>query len=229
LLSLALSAIDTASDTVFELQGNDMSKLMIALFVTAGLGLAGCATQRDAPMAAAKPMAPVAPISKDAYDTAVRNAEAQNKVDKDACASRGGNAKDICLAEVNGKEKIAKADAEAAYKNTANAREVARVTRAEATYGVAREKCDDLAGNTKDVCVKEADAALVKGKADAKVDRVAADTRQDAATKQADAIKDANAEKRAADYKVAVEKCDALAGSTKDSCLSAAKARYGKS
>jgi hypothetical protein len=202
---------------------------MLALVVTAGLGLVGCATQRDAPMTVAKPMVPAAPISKDAYDTAVRNAETQNKADKDACSSRGGNAKDICLAEVNGKEKIAKADAEAAYKNTPNAREGARVTRAEASYSVAKEKCDALAGNTKDVCVKEADATLVKAKADAKVDRVAADTRQDAATKQADAIKDANADKRAADYKVAIEKCDALAGSTKDSCVSAAKAHYGKS
>jgi hypothetical protein len=206
-----------------------MSKLVLALFVTAGLGLAGCATQRDAPMTAAKPMTPVAPISKDAYDTAIRNAETQNKLDKDACSSRGGNAKDICLAEANGKEKVAKADAEAAYKNTPTAREGARVTRAEAMYSVAKEKCDDLAGNTKDVCVKEADAALVKAKADAKVDRVAADTRQDAATKQADAVKDANADKRAADYKVAIEKCDALSAPAKESCVSTAKAQYGKS
>jgi hypothetical protein len=150
-------------------------------------------------------------------------------MDKDACSPRSGNAKDICLAEANGKEMIAKADAEAAYRNSSIARESARVTRAEATYSVAKEKCDDLAGNTKDVCVKEADAALVKAKADAKVDRVAADTRQDAATKQADARKEANTEKRDADYKVAIEKCDAVAGAVKDSCISAAKAQYGKS
>jgi hypothetical protein len=208
-----------------------MSRLLIALFVAAGLSVAGCATQRNAPVTAAKPMAPVAvaPISKDAYDIQVRNAETQYKVDKDACASRSGNTKDICLAEANGKEKIAKADAEAAYKNTPTAREVARVTRAEATYGVAKEKCDELAGNPKDVCVKEADAALVKSKADAKVDRVTADTRQDAATKQADAIKQANTDKRDAEYKVAIEKCDALAGPAKDSCISNAKVQYGKS
>ena len=48
----------------------------------------------------------------------------------------------------------------------------------EATYDVAKEKCDELSGNSKDVCVKEANAALVKAKADAKVDRVAAETRQ---------------------------------------------------
>jgi hypothetical protein len=64
---------------------------------------------------------------------------------------------------------------------------------------------------------------------DAKVDRVAADTRQDAATKQSEARKAADAEKRDADYKVAIEKCDDLAGAAKDSCVSAAKAQYGKS
>ncbi len=160
---------------------------------------------------------------------AVKNAETQYKVDKDACTSQSGNAKDICIAEANGKEKVAKADAEAAYKNTPKAREEARVTRAEATYNVAKEKCGELSGNPKDVCVKEANAALVKAQADAKVDRVTADTHQDAATKQADARNDANADKRDADYKVAIEKCDALAGSAKDTCVSNAKAQYGKS
>ena len=208
-----------------------MSRLMIALFVAAGLSVAGCATQRNAPVTSAKPMAPVvvAPITKDAYDVALKNADAQSKVDKDACASRTANAKDICLAEANGKEKVAKADAEAAYRNTPKAREDMRDTRAEATYSVAKEKCDDLSGNSKDVCVKEADAALVKAKADAKVDRVAADARQDASTKQVDAAKEANTVKRDADYKVAIEKCDALAGPAKDACVGNAKAQYGKS
>ena len=205
-----------------------MAKLLIVLFMTAGLGLAGCAAQTTAPTTAARPVAPAAPISKDAYDLAVKNAEAQNKVDKDACASRSGNAKDICLAEANGKEKVAKANAEAAYKATPKAREDARVARAEATHGVAKEKCDDLSGNAKDVCVKEADAALVKAKADAKVDRVAADTQQDSIAKQADARQQAEQDKRDADYKVAVEKCDALSGSAKSTCVSEAKLRYGK-
>ncbi len=205
-----------------------MSKLSIALLITAGLALAGCAAQRDASMTATKPMAPVAPISKDAYDTTVKNAETQYKIDKDACSSRSGNAKDICLADASGREKVAKADAEAAYKNTPKAREDARVARAEATHNVAKEKCDDLTGNAKDICVKEADAALVKAKADAKVDRVAADTKEDSAMKQADARRQAAEDKRDADYKVAVEKCDAFTGSAKNTCISDAKLRYGK-
>ena len=108
-------------------------------------------------------------------------------------------------------------------------RSAARIAHAQATYNVAIEKCDDLAGNRKDVCVKEAKAELVKGKANAKVDRVAADTRKDAATKQADASKEANADKRDAEFKVAIEKCDALAGAAKDACVGNAKAQYGKS
>ena len=62
-----------------------------------------------------------------------------------------------------------------------------------------------------------------------KVGRVAADTSHEAATKQAEARKDASAEKRDAEYKVAIEKCDALSGPAKDACVSNAKAQFGKS
>jgi hypothetical protein len=200
-----------------------MSRLMIALIAAAGLGVAGAsAAQTLAPKTTATPM------SKDAYAAAKTSADTQYKVDKDACTSLSGNAKDICLAQAKGKDNIAKADAEAAYENTPKARESARVVHAQANYDVGVEKCDDLAGNAKDVCVKEAKAGLVKGKADAKVDRVAADTSHDAATKQTEARTDANTEKRDADYKVAIEKCDALAGPTKDACVSNAKVQYGK-
>ena len=202
-----------------------MTKLMICL-VAGAMALAGCASQREAPSAYAKT---AAPISKEAYDNAVRNAEAQYKVDKDACASRAGNAKDICVAEASGKEKIAKADAEAAYKSTPKAREDARVARAEAAYDVAKERCDDQTDNAKDVCLKEANARMVKAKADAKVEGVAAATGEDAAAKQAEARRKAEADKRDADYKVAVEKCDVLSGSAKNTCVEDAKIRYGKS
>jgi hypothetical protein len=201
-----------------------MSKLLIALFITAGLGFAAPgAAQTYAPKATSTPM------SKDSYAMAKTNADTQYKIDKDACSSLNGNAKDICVAQAKGKDNVAKADAEAAYKNTPKARENARIAHAQANYDVAIEKCDDQTGNAKDVCVKEAKAGLVKGKADAKVDRVVADTRKQATTKQSDARNDANADKRNADYKVAIEKCDALAGAAKDACISNAKAQFGKS
>ena len=133
------------------------------------------------------------------------------------------------MAEAKGRDDVARAEAAAAYENTPKTRENARVAHAEATYKVSVEKCDDLAGNPKDVCVKEAKAALVRAKADAKVDRVAMDTRKDSASKQNEAVKEANTDKRDADYKVAIEKCDALAGPAKDACIGNAKIQYGKS
>jgi hypothetical protein len=203
-----------------------MSKLMIALFITAGLTVAGASSAQTY---AAKNTFPSTPMTKDDYATAKKDADAQYRIDQETCSSLNGNAKDICVAEAKGKNSVAKADAEASYQNTPKARESARVAHAKATYDVGIEKCDDLAGNRKDVCVKEAKAALVRAKADAKVDRVAVDTRRDAAVKQAEASKEANADKRDADYKVAIEKCDALAGPAKDACTSNAKLQYGKS
>ena len=188
------------------------SKLLLATFTAASL----CATGA------------LAATDKATYDNAVQSAAAQYKTAKAACDSLSGNAKDICMKEAKGKEKIAKSEAEAAYRDTPRARENARVAMADANYDVAKEKCDDLSGNPKDVCVKEAKAAHVKAVSDAKVDRVAADTRGTSAGKNADARREASTDKRDADYKVAIEKCDALAGAAKDTCVRDAKARYGK-
>jgi hypothetical protein len=190
-----------------------MTKLMTIVLVAAGLSIAGASTAQTA---------------KDGYDTAKSAADAQFKVDKDACSSQGGNANDICVARATGKANVAKAAAEAEYEGTPKARENARVATAQASYDVASARCDGLAGNRKDVCVKEAQAALIKGKADAMVDRVAAVTQGDAAAKQGDARREASADKLDADYKVAVEKCDALAGAAKDTCVRSAKTKSGK-
>jgi hypothetical protein len=191
-----------------------LSKLSIALFASAGLCFAGGAIGQT--------------MSKDAHGAAIKKADAQYKMDKNACDSLSGNAKDICVQEAQGKEKVAKAEADAAYKNTPKARESARMAHADAAYDVAKEKCDDLSGNPKDVCVKEAKAAHVKAKADAKVDRVAADTRKNTTEKMTEVKRDAAEDKRDAEYKVAAEKCDALSGAAKDTCMNDAKARFGK-
>lgn len=191
-----------------------ISHTMLALFAAAGLAVGS---------------ASAANTTKEQRDQAVKAAEAQYKADKTTCDSLSGNAKDICVEEAKGKEMVAKAEAKAAYEGTPKARESARVARADAMYEVAKEKCDDLAGNPKDVCVKEAKAAHVKGTADAKVDRVASESNNNMSNRTAAARADATQDKRDADYKVAIEKCDALSGAAKDSCVSSAKMRFGKS
>ena len=178
-------------------------------------------------------------MTKNQYKSHVKSIESEYMVDKAGCDSLAGNAKDICVAEAKGKQSVAKAELEANYKPSVKARYNAHVAKADADYSVAIQKCDDKAGNDKDVCVKEAKAAKVHQIADAKTqmksknaNAVANDTSGDANAKamekKADAHKDAAAEKRDADYVVAKEKCDALAGSAKDLCMSDAKARFGK-
>lgn len=200
-----------------------MSRILIALLAAAGIGIAGSSTAQMNTAGVA------APISEDAFKAAKKDADAQYKLDKEACSSLSANAKDICVAQAKGRESMAKADAEAAYKNTPKSREEARVAHAQASYHVAIEKCDDVAGNPKDVCVKEAKAGLVKGKSEAKVDRVAADTRKEGAEKRSEARSEASEDTRNAQYKVAIEKCDTFSGGAKDGCVSSAKAQFGKS
>lgn len=107
-------------------------------------------------------------MSKDEYKSAKDGIAAEYKSAKAACGSLSGNAKDICKAEASGKEKVAKAELEAKYKPSVDARYKVRVAKADADYALAKEKCDDLAGNVTDVCVKEAKAVAVAAKADAK-------------------------------------------------------------
>jgi len=196
-----------------------MSKLLISLIAAAGMAVSGASFAANAPAGG---------MSRDAYKADKEKAEAQYKADKAHCDALTGNAKDVCVKEAKGKEKVAKAESEAAFKNTDKARYDARMARADADYDVAKEKCDDLKGNDKDVCVKQAKATHVKAKADAKVARTANEAGHDASVKTADARRDASEDKRDADYKVAAEKCDAMSGAAKDQCVKSAKTRYGK-
>jgi hypothetical protein len=182
----------------------EMNKLyMIAITLFIGLALSSGASAAN--------------MSKDQYKAEKESIAVAYKSDKNNCKSMSGNAKDICMAEASGKEKVAKADLEANYKPSDKARREAREEKVEAAYKVAMEKCDDQGGNLKEVCVKEAKAAMKSAKADAKSDK-----------KVAEARKDATEDKRDAEYSVAKEKCEALAGAAKDSCIADAKAIYKK-
>jgi hypothetical protein len=168
-------------------------------------------------------------MSKTQYNAARDGIAAEYRTAKAACRSLSGNAKDICKAQAGGEEKVAKAELDAKYKPSVDASYKARVARADANYSVAREECDDKAGNIKDVCVKEAKAALVSAKADALAQKKTVNANNTASDAGADARKDAAVDKRDADYAVAKEKCEAFAGEMKNNCIGNAKARFGKS
>lgn len=137
--------------------------------------------------------------------------------EKTACGRLANNAKDVCMEEAKAHEKVA--HAELVYRDSnaiADFRKLSTV-KAETAYHVAKEKCDDQSGNAKDVCVQEAKAVETKALADVKLAHAVGVARYDA-----------TADKREANLKVAVEKCDAMAGDAKTQCLDSAKSMYGK-
>lgn len=107
-------------------------------------------------------------ITKDSYKLSKESIKADYQAAKSACASMSGNQQDICVARAKGKEKVGLADLEATYRPSPRKHYAALVAKAEADYAVAKEQCDDKAGDAKSGCVKEAKAAEAAAKADAK-------------------------------------------------------------
>ncbi len=162
-------------------------------------------------------LAQAANFSKSVYDGAKEDIKTSYKADKDACGKLSGNAKDICMEEAKGREKVALAQLE--YNYSGNAKDEAKLVEAryEARYEVAKERCDDRSGEAKDVCTREAKTAYEKSKADLKMNK-----------KVAEAVDDAEEARIKADYKLASEKCNTMSGDTKDVCVNSAKARYNQ-
>ncbi|MDH4449276.1 MAG: hypothetical protein QE265_01625 [Rhodoferax sp.] len=170
-------------------------------------------------------MAQISPTDYNASKSRIKN---DYDSAKKACDSYSGNARDICVAQAKGKESVALAELEHSYQPTLKTQYKLHVAQGEATYGVAKQQCDDLSGNPKSVCVKEAKAALTTTKADATIQMKTAQTNAAANRENLELRSDAAADKRAAERKVAEQKCDALASTAKDTCMADAKAKFGK-
>jgi hypothetical protein len=156
-------------------------------------------------------------FSKSVYNGAKDDIKATYKADRETCSKQSGNAKDICVEQAKGYEKIALARLEYNYTGTPKDEMKLHEAVYEARYDVAKEKCDDLAGDAKGLCEREAKTARDKAKADTKANK-----------KITDAAIDAEEARMKADYKLASAKCDTLAGEAKDVCVASAKARYNE-
>jgi len=94
-------------------------------------------------------------------------ADARYELDRDGCKALSDNAREICVVQAKGKEKVTRAEAEASYENTPNARYEARLMHARVDYEVSMERCGDFAGHRKDVCKTDANAELVRARTSA--------------------------------------------------------------
>ncbi|HEX7402814.1 MAG TPA: hypothetical protein VF287_02280, partial [Usitatibacter sp.] len=90
------------------------------------------------------------------------------KTAKANCKSMVGNAKDVCVKQAKGSEKVAIAELEAKREGTPHAMYEVQKAKAEAAYEVAHEKCDDLKGADKSACKSQAKADKAKAMAEAK-------------------------------------------------------------
>ena len=150
------------------------------------------------------------------------------KAERKTCNSKASNAKAICVAHAKGQETVALAEIQNTYLPTVENQYKVSIAKGEAAYKVAKYKCDDLSGNPKDVYVKEAKAALASANADATMHKKTAAADVKAISEKNEVRADAYAEKRAAQLKVAEEKCEAFASTIKEACLTTAKEYFGK-
>jgi hypothetical protein len=166
----------------------------------------------------ALPLAHSGAMTKAEYRADKSRIEADYKADMVACGKRAGSTLDVCGEEAKARQKVARAGLEYAHTSKAGDGNKLLVAKAESAYAVAKAKCGDKSGNVKDMCITQAKAMETKALADARLGMQVGEAREDAAT-----------EKRDADFKVAAEKCDAMSGTSKDSCVAAAKLKFGKS
>lgn len=114
-------------------------------------------------------------MTKDQVKTEKDRISAELKANKEKCNGLKGNAKDICMAEAQGQEKVSKAELAAKQNDTPKNRYDVAAAKADMTYRVAKEKCDDMKGDPKKACEKDAKAARDQTKNQAKAERDTAD------------------------------------------------------
>lgn len=168
-------------------------------------------------MQSAIPVFAASAEEKATYIAANDKAETDYKLARTHCDRLNDNAKSLCIAQAKAAQIKIESNATAVYEDTPVARATARIDIADANYDVDKVKCESQFGNSRDVCSKKAEATMVAEKADATADK-----------KISEARSDANGDKQAVNYSVAIEKCAALVGAHKDDCVVAARKQFEK-
>ncbi|MCX8521019.1 MAG: hypothetical protein ORN28_05715 [Rhodoferax sp.] len=108
-------------------------------------------------------------MSKAEYKDAKAQISMQFKNAKAACDGQQGNAKSICMEEAKGQEKIAMAELENRHEPSARHSQQLAMAKADATYAVAKQRCDDMPDANKDTCMKDAKTAHTQSMSAAKM------------------------------------------------------------
>lgn len=151
------------------------------------------------------------------YEANMQRAEKDYVAARKLCDALKDHPQDVCIAEAKAERKRQEADAEAAEKNTPEAKTKALITYADAELDVAKVKCEGHKGNEQDVCLKRAQLEYQQRVSVAEANQKVRDAHQDALNEISEA-----------DYQLALEKCERLMGEDKKSCVDQVKIRFNK-
>jgi hypothetical protein len=130
-------------------------------------------------------------MSKAQYKAARKDIAHQYETERSACKAMVGNARDVCIEEAKGRERIAEAELKTDYSPSEKHRHELRTARIEVAHAVARETCDSLSGNARDICRNEAKGAYLAAKGEAELaeqSAIGVAARDDAAAVRRDAV-----------------------------------------
>lgn len=114
---------------------------------------------------------------RESYVAQMDRVDAEYRAASERCDDLAGNPRRVCVAEARAERRIAHSELAAQQKNTPKARYDARVARAEAEFDVAKERCGELAGHPREMCVADARAAEARAKSAARIAREESETR----------------------------------------------------
>lgn len=103
--------------------------------------------------------------------------DAEFEAARERCDALAGQPKDVCLAEARADRRIRKAEVAARGQGTIKGWYDAKIARAEAEFGVAKERCGVHAGADRETCVADARQREARVKDEARRARDEAETK----------------------------------------------------
>lgn len=135
-------------------------------------------------LAFATPLYAADGMAKEEVKAEKQRIDQEGKAAREKCKDLKSNAKDICMAEAKGQEKVAKAELAAKQNDTPKNRYDVAAAKADMEHNVAREKCDEMKGKEKEACQKEAKNARDTAKKQAKTERESAEPKKERKAKK---------------------------------------------
>lgn len=167
-------------------------------------------------------------FSRSDYQAREQVIEVRYRAAHRACASLAGHGQDVCLADAEAEDRIARSDLQAHYRPSARARHHALVVAADSRHAVARVRCEDRKGVAKTSCVTAATARQSADRDQARAQLNTAEAHARAAEKSHLDREEASSDTFAARYAAARLQCDGYVDKLRGLCLVQTREKFLK-